>query len=77
MLLAAGVDSPGRLQELGAVAAYLQVVDAGLEPSLNLLWAMAGALADCDWRQLPPGQRGKLLLELDQRRDAGAGLARD
>jgi len=77
MLMAAGIDSPVRLRELGAVAAYLRVLGAGFRPSLNLLWALAGALGDCDWRELPPGQRGKLLLELDQRRDAEAGLVRD
>jgi len=44
MLEAAGVKSEGQLRTMGAVAAFVAVKNAGQEPSLNLLWALKGAL---------------------------------
>ncbi len=68
----AGIDTPEQLARLGAVEAYLRVREAGRRPSVNLLYAMAGALANCRWDRLPEGARGALLLELDAREAAAA-----
>lgn len=43
MLAQAGIHTIEQLRELGAVRAYLQVKRSG-NVSLNLLWAMEGAL---------------------------------
>ena len=65
MLAAAGIHSRADLERLGAVRAYLRVKAAGQAASLNLLWAMEGALTGRDWRVVAREERGRLLLELD------------
>jgi DNA transformation protein len=65
MLAAAGIDSFAKLQRLGAVAAYAKVKKAGQPASLNLLWAMEGALTNTHWRVIARERRTALLIELD------------
>ena len=49
------------LQALGAVAAYRRLKHAfPRQVSLNMLYALEGALRDCPWNRLPPGVRDKL-----------------
>jgi DNA transformation protein len=38
---------------------------AGHRPSLNLLWALEGALTNAPWREVARLERTRLLLELD------------
>jgi DNA transformation protein len=45
---------------VGSVEAYQRVVQAGGHASLNLLWALEGALLDLDWRQLPEDRKEEL-----------------
>ena len=54
MLAAVGISTPAELERVGAAEAYSRLVDAGL-PGLSrtMLWALAGALLDLDWRELP------------------------
>jgi DNA transformation protein and related proteins len=67
MLVAAGIRTPADLDRLGAVEAYRRVLAAGWrQPTLNLLWAIEGALLDLDWRELPPERRAELLADLDR-----------
>ena len=40
----------------------MKVKRAGFKPSLNLLYALEGALADCHWADLPDGRKAALLL---------------
>lgn len=70
MLKAVGIDSIERLRSLGALAAFLVVEEAGLAPSLNLLWALEGALNDRHWTKIDPAHRAALLLAVDAARDA-------
>jgi DNA transformation protein len=65
MLLAAGIRSEQQLRELGVVAAYLTVKASGTKPSLNLLWAIAGALTDRDWKEVSRVERTALLMQMD------------
>jgi len=65
MLAAAGIHHEEGLRAMGAVAAYLAVKRAGMKPSLNLLWAMEGALSGRDWRIVARDDRTTLLLMLD------------
>lgn len=64
MLRAAGVRSLEDLKALGAAAAWLRV-RALSQPraSLNLLWALEGALVDRDWRDIDPDRRQTLKAE--------------
>ena len=65
MLAQAGILSIAQLRELGAVRAYVQVKRAGTNASLNLLWAMEGALSGQHWREVAKHERLRLLLELE------------
>ena len=55
-----GIRGLDELREAGAVEAFLKVKRAGFRPSLNLLYAIEGALLDCHWRELGDVRRGEL-----------------
>ena len=65
MLLSAGIHSEKQLREKGAVPAYLAVKATGCRPSLNLLWAIEGALTNRDWKEVARDERTSLLIQLD------------
>ena len=44
-----GLRSADDLVAAGSVHAFLKVRRAGFKPSLNLLYALEGALLDCHW----------------------------
>lgn len=60
-----GIHRRADLIRLGPVEAYLKVKAAGHKPSLNLLWALAGAERGLRWSKLSEADRHQLLLELD------------
>lgn len=64
MLVQAGIHTIEQLRELGAVRAYVQVKRIG-KVSLNLLWAMEGALSGQHWQEVAKHERLRLLLELE------------
>lgn len=64
-----GIHTRAELIEAGAVEAFLKVKRAGFRPSLNLLYALAGALEDCHWQKLPPARRQALQDDLARRED--------
>ena len=64
MLAQAGIHTVEQLRELCAVRAYVQVKRTG-KVSLNLLWAMEGALSGQHWQQAAKHERLRLLLELE------------
>ena len=49
------------LASAGAVGAYMKVRRAGFKPSLNLLYALEGALTDCHWQEVPESRRTELV----------------
>jgi hypothetical protein len=56
-----GITSAEDLYEIGAVDAYLRAKNAFPgRVSLNLLYALQGALLDIHWSDLPPSMREKL-----------------
>ena len=65
MLAQAGIRTLEQLRELGAVRAYVQVKRSGACSSLNLLWAMEGALSGRHWQEVAKHDRLSLLLELE------------
>ena len=65
MLHAAGIHTPAALRALGAVRAFGAVRQAGQQPSLNLLWALEGALSGRDWKSVARQERTALLMQLD------------
>ena len=83
LLAAVGIRSADGLRRRGAVEAYLALRRIGATRSLNMLWAMAGALDPWpegrDWRDVASGdQRLPLLLAVDDPTvgDAPAGRRR-
>ena len=66
MLRQAGISTVEELRELGAVKAYALVKRSGVNASLNLLWAMEGALSDRPWQEVAKSDRLSLLLLLEQ-----------
>ena len=60
-----GVRSLDDLKAVGALAAYVRVKRAGFRPSLNLLYALEGAILDCHWQDIPEERRTQLVLEAD------------
>lgn len=53
------------LAAAGPVQAFLKVKRAGFKPSLNLLYALEGALSDCHWHDVPEERRRQLQAELE------------
>jgi hypothetical protein len=51
-LHAVGIDFRDDLERVGSVEAYMRVVVHGFNPTLNLLYAMEGALRDVHWTTL-------------------------
>ena len=66
MLAAAGVKTVAQLQSLGAVRAYAMVKATHANASLNLLWALEGALTGLPWTVVAREHRLSLLLALEQ-----------
>ncbi len=64
MLAQAGIHTLEQLRVLGAVRAYLQVKRSS-NASLNLLWAMEGALTGRHWQDVARNDRLSLLLQLE------------
>jgi len=60
-----GIRSRADLVAHGSVAAFAKIKRAGFKPSLNLLYALEGALLECHWQQLPEDRRSALLIEVD------------
>jgi hypothetical protein len=65
-----GVRTAEDLARIGPVETFLKVKRAGFRPSLNLLYSMAGALADCHWADLPEEQKQELLGALESAESA-------
>ncbi|HEY9541925.1 MAG TPA: TfoX/Sxy family protein, partial [Luteimonas sp.] len=47
-----GLRTPEDLAEAGPLEAFMRVKRAGFKPSLNLLYALEGALQDCHWQEV-------------------------
>ena len=61
-----GVRSLDDLKAVGSLAAYVRVKRAGFKPSLNLLYALEGAILDCHWQEIPDERRSVLILQADE-----------
>ncbi len=60
MLADIGVTTRTQLAELGSIGAYHLLRAQGYPVSLNLVYAIEGALMDMDWRDLPDELRQRL-----------------
>jgi len=67
MLAASGITSIETLRRLGSVEAYRRVRAHDPRASLNLLWALEGALTGRPWEDVARNDRLSLLLQLENR----------
>ena len=65
MLALAGVTTLAQLQALGAAATFSRVKRTGANASLNLLWALEGALLGLPWQEVAREHRTRLLMALE------------
>ncbi|GAA4787388.1 TfoX/Sxy family protein [Lysobacter hankyongensis] len=60
-----GLRTEEDLRAIGALEAFMRVKRAGFKPSLNLLYALEGALMGCHWQEVPAERRSELLVAAD------------
>ena len=60
-----GVRTLDDLKAAGALAAFVRIKRAGFKPSLNLLYALEGAILDCHWQEIPDERRSELIVAAD------------
>lgn len=65
MLATAGIVTSEQLRTIGAAAAFVAVKRAGCAPSLNLLWAIEGALTNRNWKDVARSDRLSLLTQVE------------
>ena len=56
-----GLRSLEDIAAIGALEAFMRVKRAGFKPSLNLLYALEGALCNCHWQEVPDARRTELV----------------
>ena len=61
-----GIQTRADLEDLGPAFAYQMVKRKQPSVSLNLLWSMAAALMEKDWRELSEDEKAKLLGEVEE-----------
>lgn len=65
-----GLRTEADLVAVGPVEAFMRVRRAGFKPTMNLLYALEGALCDCHWQEVPEPRR----LQLAQEAEAAIAL---
>lgn len=65
MLRRSGIGSVAQLRRLGAARAFVRVKRKDGRASLNLLWALEGALTERPWRTVAKEDRLSLLLQVE------------
>ena len=71
MMHRAGIRTEEQLRALGAVRAYVMVKRSSGNASLNLLWALEGALTNRSWREVAKSERLSLLLQVEELMSGG------
>jgi DNA transformation protein len=65
MLARIRVRTPAELARRGALATFIALKQSDASISLNMLWALEGALSDRDWREVARDDKLRLLTELE------------
>lgn len=65
-LIEVGIHNAEQLREVGAVEAYLRLKNkSDVNPSLNFLYALVGAIEDRHWLNIAQNEKMQLLMELE------------
>ncbi|MGD9582458.1 MAG: TfoX/Sxy family protein [Lysobacterales bacterium] len=67
-----GIRSEADIKQAGALAVFMKVRKAGFRPSLNLLYALEGAVQGCHWTALGEQRKSELVLEVNAIEDGKA-----
>lgn len=60
-----GLRTEEDLRAAGPVDAFMRIKRAGFRPSLNLLYALEGALLGCHWQEVPEARRQQMVAEAE------------
>ena len=60
-----GLRTQEDLVAAGPVDAFMRVKRAGFKPSLNMLYALEGALQDRHWQEIPEARRAELVAAVE------------
>jgi hypothetical protein len=60
-----GLRTQDEIAAVGTVEAFMRVKRAGFKPTLNLLYAIEGALLECHWQEVPEPRRQQLVAEAE------------
>ena len=60
-----GIRTQADLEAVGSLAAYVRIKRAGFKPSLNMLYAMEGAILGCHWQDIPAERLSELIIAAD------------
>ena len=69
-----GIKTDAEVRAIGSLEAFMKVKRAGFKPSLNLLYALAGAELGCHWTELTPEHKQAMVLEVNAYDDQQALL---
>lgn len=61
-----GLHTHEEIADIGSVEAFMRVKRAGFKPTLNLLYAIEGALKDCHWQEIPNERRAELVAAAEE-----------
>ncbi|BBN81992.1 hypothetical protein PA25_19770 [Pseudoalteromonas sp. A25] len=75
MLIESGVDSVEVLREIGSVRAFLRVKHNQGRVSLNLLYALEGALQGKHWLDIASEKKAELLMTLEEHEEVEKRLS--
>ncbi len=65
-----GIETEADVRATGAIEVFMMVKRAGFKPSLNLLYALEGAVLDCHWTAISTERKNELVAEVAAR-DSG------
>lgn len=57
------------LERVGPVMAMIRLQRAGINPGMNMLYALVGALEGIHWQEVARSRKGELVLALDAARE--------
>ena len=70
MLAEVGITSVAELKKQDPVEVYILLKVFGYNVNLNMLWALYGAINDCDWKLIDERTKKQLQSQLEKRTDS-------
>ena len=66
MLKSVGIKSSNDVIKVGEIEAFVQLKLFGYNVNNNMLWALYGAVHNCDWREIDEDTKAELLKQVDE-----------